>query len=189
MKEDWKNIPNSNYSVSTKGRVRNDKTGHILKPWHTSYGYPVVALWTNGLMRKRPVHRLVAEAFIPNPDNKPCIDHINTIQSDNRVENLHWVTHKENSRNPITLERLHKTTFKTGNGNPKTMTGKFGIENPRSKPVFQLENGLPIDLFSCAREAMRQTGIACSSITKCCRGQRKSAGGYQWRYENEEDNS
>ena len=87
MNEIWKNISNSNYSVSTVGRVRNDKTGKILKPWLTSYGYPAVSLWTNGSMHKYPVHRLVAETFIPNPDNKPCIDHINTIPTDNRVEN------------------------------------------------------------------------------------------------------
>lgn len=183
MNEIWKNISNSNYSVSTVGRVRNDKTGKILKPWLTSYGYPAVSLWTNGSMHKYPVHRLVAETFIPNPDNKPCIDHINTIPTDNRVENLHWVTHKENSRNPITLERLHRTTFKAGDKNPKTMTGKFGYKSPCSRPIIQLKDGLPINLFSCAREAMRETGIDCGSITKCCRGQRKSAGGYQWRYE------
>lgn len=74
--------------------------------------------------------------------------------------------------------------IKSGDDNPKTMTGKFGIDNPRSRSVWQMENGIPIDLFSCAREAMRETGIDCTSITKCCRNQRKSAGGYQWEYEN-----
>ena len=63
------------------------------------------------------------------------------------------------------------------------MTGKFGYKSPCSRPIIQLKDGLPINLFSCAREAMRETGIDCGSITKCCRGQRKSAGGYQWRYE------
>ncbi len=186
MKEIWKPISGYNYSISSLGRIRNDNTGKILKPWLSSCGYPMATLWNNGKSCKRPIHRLIAIAFIPNPDNKPCVDHINTIIDDNRVENLRWVTMQENTRNPITLARLHRTTFKPGDDNPKTMTGKFGISNPCSRPVFQLKNGKTIDLFSCAREAMRETGIDCGSITKCCRGQRKSAGGYQWRYERED---
>ncbi len=180
--EIWKRILHSHYSVSSIGRVKNDKTGLTLKTWTNSKHYTCVDLIIDGCKRKFRVHRLVAESFIANPCNKPCVDHINTIPNDNRVENLRWVTHQENSRNPITLERLHRTTFKIGDANPKTMTGKFGLGNPRARPVKQLKNGRPINEFSCAREAMRKTGIDCCSITKCCRSQRKSAGGYQWVY-------
>jgi len=184
MKEIWKNISGSAYSVSSLGRIMNDKTGQILKFWHNNHHYPCITLEINGKRCKLRVHRIVAEAFIPNPDAKPCVDHINTNRSDNRVENLRWATFKENSRNPTTLIRLHRTTFKAGSENPKTMTGKFGLENPRSIPVCQIKGGNTIKSYSCAREAMRQTGIACTTITKCCRGQRKSAGGYQWAYIN-----
>lgn len=188
MIETWKHINGHNYSVSSCGRIRNDKTQQILSPWLTSHGYPSVTLWRGGKGVKRPVHRLVAEAFIPNPDNKPCIDHINTVTTDNRVENLRWVTMQENSRNPITLDRLRKTTFKAGALNPKTMTGKTGALNPRSRPVVQhSKDGEFIRRFSCAREAMRETGIDCSVITNVCRHKpsRKTAGGFIWKYEDE----
>lgn len=67
------------------------------------YGYYTFILCKDGKIRSLKAHRLVAEAFIPNEDNKPEIDHINTIRSDNRVENLRWATSKENSNNPLSL--------------------------------------------------------------------------------------
>lgn len=186
MKETWKQISGTTYLVSDLGRVHNTKTDTTLKPWFSSTGYPFVGISVSGAMKKRPIHRLVAEAFIPNPENKPCIDHINTITTDNRVENLRWVTHEENSQNPITIKRLKRTTFKAGDNNPKTMTGKFGLLSPVARPVLQMLKGNVIREFECAREAMRETGIDCGSITKCCRKQRKTAGGYGWAYKQKE---
>lgn len=181
--EQWKSIPGHNYSVSTTGRVRNDRSGKLLKPWKMRCSYLGVTLWKNGQPTKRAVHRLVAEVFIPNPDKLPYIDHINTQTTDNRVENLRWVTPAGNSNNPITLQRLRRTTFKSGDANPKTMTGKFGKLNPVSKPVLQMRDGQIVAKHECARRAMFDTGIDCTSITKVCKGQRKTAGGYQWKYD------
>ena len=86
-----------NYLIYRDGKVQNKKTKRYLKPWNTGYLY--VNLWKDGNHKKYLIHRLVAEHYIPNPDNKPCVDHINRDKKDNRVENLRWATHCENSQN------------------------------------------------------------------------------------------
>ena len=104
--EIWKKIDGyDNYSVSSEGRVRNDKTGRILKAVSDKKGYLQVNLSKNGKNKRFYVHRLVCIAFLPNPLELPCVDHINTIKDDNRINNLRWVTHKDNCNNPLTRQR------------------------------------------------------------------------------------
>ena len=76
-KEIWKGIRDfPNYEVSNLGRIRNKKFDRILKPLEVGWGYVVVELWNNGQSQSKKIHRLVAEAFIPNPNNKPQVNHI-----------------------------------------------------------------------------------------------------------------
>lgn len=89
--EEFRQITDSNYEVSNLGTVRNSKTGRVLKP-SNSLGYRTVGV--NGITTK--VHRLVCSHFLPNPENKRCVNHKNGIKHDNRLENLEWVTHQEN---------------------------------------------------------------------------------------------
>jgi hypothetical protein len=186
MSETWKDIAeyNGEYQVSSLGKVKSVKNNLVLKHWLSTRGYGVVHLWTGGEVKKCLVHRLVANVFIPNPESKPYIDHINTVKTDNRVENLRWVTSKENSNNKLTIEKLRRASL--GDRNAKTMTGKFGRLSPVSIPVVRLSFNFDfVDEFECAREAMRKTGIDCCSITNCCRGKRKSAGGFIWMYKHD----
>lgn len=91
MREIFKTIVGT-YSISNLGNVRNDKTGKVLKPSINNCGYKIIVL----LGKCYAVHRLVAQAFIPNPNNLSDVNHINEIKTDNRVENLEWMSHKDN---------------------------------------------------------------------------------------------
>ena len=105
--EIWAKIKDHpNYSVSNKGRVRNDKRERMRKTYIDKDGYLFVVLFRNKSNVIYRVHKLVANAFIPNPDNKPCVDHIDTNKLNNNVDNLRWVTQKENCNNPLT--KLHR---------------------------------------------------------------------------------
>lgn len=94
------------YYVDDLGNVYSKKSGDLvkLKPQKNTYGYLMVSIY----QKKVKVHRLVAETFISNPDNKPHIDHINTIRTDNRISNLQWCTPKENRNNPMTKQKMEE---------------------------------------------------------------------------------
>ena len=172
--EIWKKVDGyDNYSVSSEGRVRNDKTLRILKAKRSKKGYMCVGLCRNGKMKSFRVHRLVGQAFLPNPENKECIDHINCIRDDNRVENLRWCSHKENMNNP--LSRIN---------NREAQKGKHsGKNHPSSRAVvaINIENSSITIEFSSMRQAQKD-GFNYGTIWKCCNGERKSHKGYYWCY-------
>ena len=97
----------TNYQIAENGKVWSKKSNKFLKCNKDRNGYYFVYIKNNdGKYVSRFIHRLIAEAFIPNPDNKPCVDHISTNKEDNSIENLRWCTYKENNNNPISKKKL-----------------------------------------------------------------------------------
>ena len=213
------------YEVSNIGRVRsldrevkvnNSKQptkmvkGQIMTPYKDNDGYLEVGFYKDGKYRRIKIHRLVAFAFIPNPENKPHVDHINTIRDDNRAVNLRWCTPKENSNNELTLKhfseaqkgekhpmygkhhteeaRKKMSEARKGENNPffgkhHSEETKSKISEAKNKKVICIETG---QVFNSLQEVEENMGVCSTSITKCCRGRQKTAGGFHWKYYEEE---
>ena len=106
MEEIWKQSIVDNYEVSNLGRIRNLKTKRIINPDKEEKGYRRLSIKRKGKRKHFAIHRLVAIAFIPNPENKRQVDHIDNDKSNNRVDNLRWVSNQENSN--YRWERIRK---------------------------------------------------------------------------------
>ena len=112
--EEFRDIPGYEglYEVSNLGRVRSLETERILKPSKNTWGYLFVSLYKNGIKKAVRIHRLVALAFIPNPDNLPCINHKDEDKTNNTVDNLEWCDDKYNANYGTRNERIAEKTRK-----------------------------------------------------------------------------
>lgn len=169
----WEGI----FQISNIGNVKRfykNGTTNILKGVIKRGGYKGVLLKTPEKFKCETIHRLVAKAFIPNPDNLPCVNHKDEDKLNNTVENLEWCTHKYNN----SYGTKNKRVSKKKTNNTYNMTPVLCIETNVTYPTMQ--------------EASRQTGIAVQGIQLCCKGttystrngytHRHTAGGYHWKY-------
>lgn len=160
------------YKINKKGDVYSCRNKCILKGDYRN-GYRCVHLQNREFKIHQYVHRLVAQTFIPNPENKPCVDHINTIPADNRVENLRWATVKENVNNRITLAKH------IGSKRNEQTVEKMRKAQKTMKAVMCLDTG---EKFISLNEAQRIKKVHWVNIRKVCVGERHTAGGFRWSY-------
>ena len=176
---EWRDIDGYEgyYQVSNGGQVRSlprsimqgkrqvNLKGRLLKQCSDANGYQIVVLSKGGVHKSCRAHRLVAETFIPNIDGKIEVNHINGNKKDNRVENLEWNTRKEN------IIHSHKNGL-----------AKLPPAQDRRKVLQLSQDGNLIKAFESIKIAGKSTRIDASDICNCCRGNRKTAGGYVWKY-------
>jgi len=171
LKEIWKDIAGYEglYQVSNLGRIKSlNNTDKILNSNIKQSGYIGCALSKNGIVKHYRVHRLVAEAFIPNTKNKPQVNHINGDKTDNNVNNLEWCTARENINH----------SFRAG-----LSKGRRDAQNVLSKKIRQYSlDGVFIKEWESAMQIQRELGFNNSAISACCLNKHKQAYGYIWRH-------
>lgn len=170
MTEIWRDIKDYEglYQVSNFGRIRSFITNRILKQGNISCGYLAVVLCKNGKKKMYSVHRLVASTFIPNPENKPQVNHKNENKQDNRVENLEWMTAKDNINHGTHNKRVKEKQLN---------------DIKKSKIVLQYtKTGEFIREWVSVSEIERQLGYFIQNISDCCLGKNKTSHGFIWKY-------
>lgn len=165
------------YSVSSNGEVYSKRTKKVLSPGIDKDGYYRYVLCVNSERHTVTGHRLVAMSFIPNPDNKPAIDHINGIRTDNRAENLRWVTNKENTHNPNTMPNLIKASIsRLPLLYEKSKERDFG----RCK-VVAYKGRECVGAYRSQREAAKHLGISEGHLSQCLNGNIPHCKGYTFK--------
>lgn len=191
--EMWKDINGYEgyYQISNEGNVRSldrfdgvhDRQGTIIKPSLKQNGYLQVGLRKHSTRKWIGIHRLVAIHFIENPDNKPQVNHIDGNKQNNNVENLEWVTAKENQN--------HATRMGFRNNMPKGEKhpnyGKRGEKSRSAKPVIRKDPKTGETKLYKAKILAKDDGFDVTSISKCCHGKLKTHKGYEWYFAKDSD--
>lgn len=178
----WTYTSNDDYQVSRSGRVwgpgRYGKSGLLRPTPNSRTGHLYVTLYKNGKKVKKYVHQLVAEAFIPNPNNYPIVRHLDDDPSNNCVENLAWGTQVDNMRDAIRNDRFRYLTDKDRENAMKKRRTPIKVTNLRTGKEM---------MFESQQEASRQLNISQGSINKVLSGRGNSAGGCFFAYANSEN--
>ena len=163
-----------NRYINKQGEIYSESSKKFLKYQEDKDGYFYINSTGRGIKTTHRIHRLVAETFINNPENKPQVNHIDGNRKNNHVDNLEWCTQSEN------IQHSYNIGLKNG---PTYWKGKKGKLHPNSKKLgqYDLNNNL-IKTWDNAKEVNRKLGFNSNNISMVCREERKTAHGYKWRY-------
>ena len=153
------------YAITSCGKVWSYKSKKFLKPQRKENGYLQVSLCKDGKQNSYLIHRLVAEAYLLNPNNLPCVNHKDENRENNALQNLEWCTQSYNNNYRNRNQKIAKN---------------------QSKPVFCEELNRT---FESGTAAARELNLNQGSITQCCKGKRKTTGGYHFRYQEVDSNA
>lgn len=177
MKEIWKDLKGfeDKFKISSTGIIVNKYNNTKVKTRISKDGYVYVGLYYNKKSHIKTVHRLVAKAFIPKDNNNNLeVNHIDGNKLNNNINNLEWITHKENIKHAWENKLFEPV---------REASRRYGKDNPASKRIIQYDTKEnKIKEYSCIAEAVRETKINKTSIGKCCNHRQKTAGGYVWKF-------
>lgn len=178
QQEIWKDIKGYEglYQVSSFGNVKSKRK--VLSKRVTNSGYISIGLWKKGKRKEKLAHRLVAEAFINNPNKLPIINHIDENKINNNVKNLEWCSHSYNT-NVYTKNHIEEIKEKASRCKLNT---KYG--NTYKNILQSTLDGGKIKIWANSITIKKILGFDNSAILKCCRGKRKTAYGYKWQFAN-----
>lgn len=182
--EQWKPVVGYDgiYEVSNIWNIKSSyRTKKILKNQKNKYWYMSIQLSLEWIQEQFTIHRIVAMAFIPNPENKRTINHINGIKTDNRVENLEWATDSENIQHAFKSWLMSNSNFKINN--PKPQLWKFWKDHFNSREINQYEKDWKfIKKWYSIMDIQRELWIWNQSVWKCCQWKIKQSGWFIWKY-------
>ena len=160
------------YTIDINGNVFSKRKNKYLKPIKNKCGYYNISLNKNKHRKECSIHRLVAETFIPNPNNYPVVNHIDGNKSNNNVDNLEWCTYKHNMKEAYRLKLIHGG-----------LENKYGKDYPRKLHLIGMfKDGILLEKFYGTGEIKRKYGFAPTAILNCCKGKHKKIYGYQWKF-------
>lgn len=157
--------------------VVNTRTGRVLKVQHNKLGYAHVQLWKDNKGSHKDVHRMFAEAYIPNPDNLPEVNHKDENPRNFNLDNLEWCDHRYNMNYGTANSRRGANISKAQQGKPKPW-----VQDYKSIPVYAIDTWGNEIWYPSGREAARQLNLRQSGVTATLTGRQKTVGGYRFRY-------
>lgn len=169
MKIDNELIAELGFRIFKNGNVRRHKKP--FKCYTDSNGYPQINVSVNGKTKSFSLHRLLAQKFIPNPQNKPEVNHRDGVKRNSKVKNLEWATRSENIKHGIKTGLIKKS-----------MVGRVGNKHFKSKSVQKFMFGVLLETFESTGEAARLNGFNAKSIQDACKGRLKTYKGFTWKY-------